>query len=593
MNINISKQYKYLGEVPEFKENGLPSGFLIDKGKVGCGGTSLALEDNRNTIICVPFVSLIKNKMYKYNTDDCIKVLGVYEGVSKSDIKKYIANTSGAKKIMCTYDSLQKVAEVTGYDYYLLVDELHLLFIQYVFRNKAVKTVLNLYKNFSQWSFLTATPIEADLMLEELKDIPTYKVNWEDTTEISVKAIKCKQVLASIKTIIKDFLEGRVFGNAHIFVNSVETIASIIKACNLDNSNTRIIFSKNNQKYKNVCQGVNNGNTTDQVKKINLYTSTCFEGCDLFDEEGKIYIISEGNKANTLYDISTQIRQIAGRIRNTHYTSITHLYSSTRYNTDLTFDDYKKVVLEEEKKAKSYITKVNNDEEIKVGTKLSTYAYVYKDEETGIFEFDPNLMKLDIFNYKCLHHTYSLSANISNEYTKAGMNVVTSIDNTSDKLLKNDRTRTTFKDAVIEYDSIMKRKAEAFNYSFTDDERIKLLTAKYPYIDDAYQVLGMDKLAEMKYKTSNIQQLLIKESPKLDNKAKVAKLLKTTKGFVEGAFITGADIKRVLGEIYKAIGMNVKPSIDDFRDFAVIDAKQKKIEGKNVRGYIIQYIKIK
>lgn len=593
MNINISKQYKYLGEVPEFKENGLPSGFLIDKGKVGCGGTSLALEDNRNTIICVPFVSLIKNKMYKYNTDDCIKVLGVYEGVSKSDIKKYIANTSGAKKILCTYDSLQKVAEVTGYDYYLLVDELHLLFIQYVFRNKAVKTVLNLYKNFSQWSFLTATPIEADLMLEELKDIPTYKVNWEDTTEISVKAIKCKQVLASIKTIIKDFLEGRVFGNAHIFVNSVETIASIIKACNLDNSNTRIIFSKNNQKYKNVCQGVNNGNTTDQVKKINLYTSTCFEGCDLFDEEGKIYIISEGNKANTLYDISTQIRQIAGRIRNTHYTSITHLYSSTRYNTDLTFDDYKKVVLEEEKKAKSYITKVNNDEEIKVGTKLSTYAYVYKDEETGIFEFDPNLMKLDIFNYKCLHHTYSLSANISNEYTKAGMNVVTSIDNTSDKLLKNDRTRTTFKDAVIEYDSIMKRKAEAFNYSFTDDERIKLLTAKYPYIDDAYQVLGMDKLAEMKYKTSNIQQLLIKESPKLDNKAKVAKLLKTAKGFVEGAFITGADIKRVLGEIYKAIGMNVKPSIDDFRDFAVIDAKQKKIEGKNVRGYIIQYIKIK
>lgn len=593
MTITISKQYKYLGQVPEFKENGLPSGFLIDKGKVGCGGTSLALEDDRDTIVCVPFVSLIKNKMHKYNIDNKMKVLGVYEGVTKADIKKYIANTAGAKKIMCTYDSLQKVAEVTGYDYYLLVDELHLLFIQYIFRNKAVKTVLNLYKNFTKWAFLTATPIEKDLMLEELKDIPTYKVNWEDTTEISVKAVRCKQVLASIKTIIRDFLEGRVFGNAHIFVNSVETIASIIRACNLDNTNTRIIFSKNNQKYKNICQGVNNGDTTDQVKKINLYTSTCFEGCDLFDEEGKIYIISEGSKANTLYDISTQIRQIAGRIRNTHYTSITHLYSSTRYNTDLTFDDYKQVVLEEEKKAKSYITKVNNDEEIKEGTKSSTYAYVYKDEKTGIFEFDPNLMKLDIFNYKCLHHTYSLSVNISNEYIKAGMNVVTSTDNTSDKLLRNERTRTTFKDAILEYDSIMKRKAEPFNYSLTDDERIKLLTSKYPYIEDAYKVLGMDKLAEMKYKTSNIQQLLIKESPKLDNKAKVAKLLKTAKGFVEGAFITGADIKRVLGDIYKTIGMNVKPSIDDFRDFAVIDTKQKKIEGKNVRGYIIQYIKIK
>ena len=202
-------------------------------------------------------------------------------------------------------------------------------------------------------------------------------------------------------------------------------------------------------------------------------------------------------------------------------------------------------------------------------------------------------MKLDIFNYKCLHHTYSLSVNISSEYVKAGMNVVTSTDNTSDKLLRNERTRTTFKDAVIEYDSIMKRKAEPFNYSLTDDERIKLLTSKYPYIEDAYKVLGMDKLAEMKYKTSNIQQYLIKESPKLDNRAKVAKLLKTAKGFVEGAFITGADIKRVLGEIYQTIGMNIKPSIDDFREFAVIDTKQKRIDGKKVKGYIIQYIKIK
>ena len=202
-------------------------------------------------------------------------------------------------------------------------------------------------------------------------------------------------------------------------------------------------------------------------------------------------------------------------------------------------------------------------------------------------------MKLDIFNYKCLHHTYSLSVNISNEYIKAGMNVVTSTDNTSDKLLRNERTRTTFKDAVIEYDSIMKRKAEPFNYSLTDDERIKLLTSKYPYIEDAYKVLGMDKIAEMKYKTSNIQQLLIKESPKLDNRAKVAKLLKTAKGFVEGAFITGADIKRVLGEIYQTIGMNIKPSIDDFREFEVIDTKQKRIDGKKVKGYIIQYIKIK
>ena len=82
MNQLISKQYNYLGEVPEFKENGLPAGYLIDKGKVGCGGTSIALENDKDTIICVPFISLIKNKMQKYNIDGKVNVLGVYEGVT-------------------------------------------------------------------------------------------------------------------------------------------------------------------------------------------------------------------------------------------------------------------------------------------------------------------------------------------------------------------------------------------------------------------------------------------------------------------------------------------------------------------------------
>ena len=52
-NIIITKEYKYLGEYPLFKEDGLPVGYLIDKGKVGCGGTSIALEDGKDTIICI------------------------------------------------------------------------------------------------------------------------------------------------------------------------------------------------------------------------------------------------------------------------------------------------------------------------------------------------------------------------------------------------------------------------------------------------------------------------------------------------------------------------------------------------------------
>ena len=215
MNQLINKQYNYLGQVPEFRQSGLPSGYLINKGKVGCGGTSLALEDNRDTIVCVPFVSLIKNKIAKYGD----KILGVYQGVTKEDIAEYLKR-DGVKKIMCTYDSLEKVADVCGYDYFLLVDELHLLFIQYVFRDRAVKSVLNLFNKFREWSFLTATPIEQDLMLEELKSIPTFNIDWENKRQITVRTIKCGQVLSSMRNIINDFIAGKIFGNCHIFINS-------------------------------------------------------------------------------------------------------------------------------------------------------------------------------------------------------------------------------------------------------------------------------------------------------------------------------------------------------------------------------------
>ena len=170
---------------------------------------------------------------------------------------------------------------------------------------------------------------------------------------------------------------------------------------------------------------------------------------------------------------------------------------------------------------------------------------------------------------------------MADEYMKAGMVSISSTDKTSDKLLKNENSRTTFKDAVLEYDEIMKRK-QGVSFCLTDDDRLRLIRSKYPYIDDAYKKIGMEQLAEMKYVVTNIKRVLVTMSDKLDNKGKVAKLLKTVKGFSEGAFITGKEIKEVLGNIYDTIGIKSKPSIDDFRDFAVLEEKFRRIVVKEL-----------
>ena len=588
MEIRIEKEYNYLGEVPYFKENGLPTGYLIDKGKTGCGGTSIALENEIDTIICVPYIELIINKLNKYKDSD-INILGVYGDVKDNDIKHYLKYNIGVKKIICTYDSLKRITDIVGYDYFLLVDELHKLFKDYSFRYRAVRNVLDEYTKFKSWAFMTATPIEKDLMLEELKDIPICEIIWEDVTETKVNLLQCKQVLATTKSIVSDFLNGKIFGNAHFFINSVQFISNIIKDLELDNNNTRIIFSRNNTKYKSKCQGIINGSTTDEVKKINFYTSTCFEGCDLYDRDGKIYIVSDSKEAQTLYDISTDIQQIAGRIRDTlYYNNITHVFKQTRYNNNLTLNEYKDVVLKEEKVTKSIMNKLNSDDELKT-LSIDNYNYLYKEE--GEFRFDPNRMKLDIHNFKLINHLYSLRINIDREYKNNNCVTTFKSDNTtSDKLLKSETSRTSFKDAIEEYNSILERQRKAL-INFSDNDRISLLVKKYPNIKEAYEKLGLERIEELRYRYSLITRELLILTSNTSVNEKIIGILKTIYKIRVGAVIEKTKLRDCFQKIYDKLGINKKPTKKKFEDFMVLKDTTKKVNKEPVNCYVIQHLK--
>ena len=564
----VEKQYNYLSEIPNFK---LPSKVLINKGKVGCGGTTVALTDNRDTIVCVPFVNLIKNKC-KQNKE----VLGVYSGVTVDKINEYV-ETHKIKKIMCTYDQLPRLASVVGYNYFLLVDELHLLFLQYIFRDTAIRGVLNEYKNFKDWAFLTATPIESEFMLDELKDIPVYNIEWESKREITVEAVKCDSVKSTIASIIEKFLNNEIEGNAHIFVNSVKFIATMIKYFDFEETQCRAIWSKNNKEYKNYCAGIPNSDTLSKPKKINFYTSTCFEGCDLYDEDGKIFIVSDSSKAQTLLDISTSIRQIAGRIRNTKYDKIYHLFSNTRYNTDLSYEEFKEYALNEAEEAKKYASRINSDAELLKGTKSSEYVYLYKNENG--FEFDKNLILIDIFNYKN-NNTYSLSVNMLNEYAKNNIKVNLTSD---DKKIKIASKTITWKEYV-------KRYCELKKSEYYIGEELELIEEKYPFIKAAYELFG-DTLVDMRI--DNVKRAVIAKDDKKNQSEKIIYLLRTCDGFKEGTFTTGKKIKEILQTIYDKAGFDKKATISDFRNYAELKPANKRIDGKQVNGYIITLIKTK
>ena len=144
----------------------LPSKTLLDKGVTGCGGTYCELYSDRNSIILVPTIELAKNKSKK-------GFLVVYGKTNEDEIIKYINSDIKYKKIIGTYDSLKKLINFNLFSYFLLIDEYHILFNSYSFRNSAIQFLLQNYNKFNDYCFMTATPLEDNIILEEIKHLPT------------------------------------------------------------------------------------------------------------------------------------------------------------------------------------------------------------------------------------------------------------------------------------------------------------------------------------------------------------------------------------------------------------------------------------
>ena len=113
------------------------------------------------------------------------------------------------------------------------MDEYHCLFKDYSFRNKAILNLLEVTKRFKNVCFMSATPIEGEFVMNELKDYRTVNVEWLNCIDVTVEPIQTNRVRNEVVKIIKNHLEGKAFGNAHIFVNSVNFIASCLNAADL------------------------------------------------------------------------------------------------------------------------------------------------------------------------------------------------------------------------------------------------------------------------------------------------------------------------------------------------------------------------
>ena len=354
-------------------------------------------------------------------------------------------------------------------------------------------------------------------------------------------------------------LDSRLEHNLHIFVNSVEFIAKVIDLAKLTPDNVKVVCSTSGENSENNQRKLGKdypiGQPSDPVRKINFYTSTCFEGCDLYDENGVTFIVSDGNKSHTLLDISTLFTQICGRLRDSKYKGeIIHVYSTTKYSREVTLDEFvastKKVLAE----AVSYADEINSLSDTAREKTLSKIKYIneqYVRIEDNRLVVDKNFANMDIVNFKICRHIYRTYINLTNELQRNGYTITRyTFSEIIEKMENKTNARVTFKELFDEYHRL--KTTRPFFSLDNHEELCTRIALKYPLVKQAYDELGTDKVQALKYHVGNIRRELTKQM-RLPSEYKIVKMIDTV--FPKQTLIPKSKAKTELQRIYDDLGI--------------------------------------
>ena len=565
--------------------NEIPSDCILSKRIPGCGATTLELNTDRNSIIIVPNVPVILSKCSKYPN-----LLGVYEGVKLNRVVEYIASNAICK-IMTTPESFCKVksaCEKLGIniytDFFLLMDECHQLITDVDYRIDIVMP-MNDFFMFKQKALVSATPIG-------FSD-PRFGENHFDTIEVEADYDYRQDITIThtynIAKAVGEYLETHN-GTVCFFVNSVVTIYSLMKHFNLLEDSSVYCAPKSRSKLKNeyIFHNAYSEWSSDTMKKYNFFTGRFFTAFDLeLDYKPDLVMITDPHRAEyTLLDIDTDCIQICGRFRN-GVNSVTHIYEA---NPNIVAKDREQIEWE-----------ISAHEVV-----YNTLDTLYNSAETKEkrFAFSEALETLPFRNFQYPDFTknwFAIDNEINAVMTKSRYQSRTSITtwykenyffnptftfcdyNENDKKLKIVKAARSVKDKrrkMVKLLSDIEEPASEYALDFKNEMR-KI----DPFIVDAYEVLGKERIEEVKYNQKQLREDMIMAERKGN---KVVRLIKNR--FSVGSFYLNETIVNEFTRIFELLNIHpekeIKPSIIlDY--FQAVPFKRNGKRGYNLVSAII------
>lgn len=579
----------------------LPYNCIFNKVVTGCGGTTVVLFNNESYIIAVPTTELIVNKtgLNEAGIAEIVSpdgkrqsVFGLFGSFTyqlKKEVKEY-ANRDGIKKIMCTYNKVEQLVKLIDVSKFrLLVDEYHVLLKSYSYRDKAVNGVIQNFNKFKSYCFMSATPISAEFTPSVLKETEIYEADWVNGTDnLIVKLDQTNHPYSKAANYINSYKkDGFITIGEHksyeafFFINSVTDIAEILKYCNLSNDEVKIVCA-NNEENRRKLEGYTISNSRSENKKFTFITSKSFEGADYFSETGMCFVVSNSRNKNTLLDISTDIYQIAGRIRtesNPFRNLMIHIFNSVgkrKIELDITYEEMVNKVNKNIDGANQIINLINTSDNVKsIAEKMINSEYIMKNAD-GSYFLNDMLVKLDLYNFKLEQMIYKTGIALKKEYNKQGI-ITTNIEYEALEGISKSACKMDFKTAFNKY-------VELATSIVPNDALVEIIKKQQPLVIPAYHKLGVDKVKKLRYVKSAIENAIIN----LDsNKSSDIKLAKMILDKISLGFISSKRAKEIIAGAYKELKIDDSPKASNLSKWFDCKEITKKVDGKVVKGYEI------
>lgn len=560
---------------------------ILCKTLTGLGATHSEIMADRNSIIVVPNIPVIKGKCEKHKKEN---LFGVKEGVDTDNVVDYIKEMieKGKNiKIITTPESFYKIKNAfiefdqsVEKECFILIDEAHKMIKDRDYRPNILFPMDDFFKAENK-AMVSATPIiPSDPRFEQQKfKIVEIVPDFDYSQEIHL--IHTNNVLQAFKRVQSIIEEQDIEQRSYcIFANSIDLIYQLIIKLGISDESSVFCSEKSVKKLKEL--KYKRAFPLWDIKHKSRYmffTSRFYNALDIeMDEKPNVIFLTEPYIAkHSILDPDTDVVQALGRFRNGVNSAI-HLYSTNSSLVETTKDEIKGYIKACEKtynQIKVLKTSAQTLGETKLYAELlevHPYNQFLVNGEKDYFAIDnytdDELVKSDYGDSMRLQRRYE-----NNHY----FNIIEAIDshfrfNDEDRLSLNTNRnlkKETRKKIVDILDNIKDDIGTSMFHNYVAD-----LKEYDSFIVDAYFKLGSEVIKQCKYNTTKIRErLLLKEFNEKQNGANFLQALKNT--FEVGNRYRLPMIKNELEKLYSQFQIKSPNSItaQKIKEFFDVDDK--------------------